>query len=238
MSNSKGETYEWKIRDKGRLKAAGQPDDFAESTPSKRFTLRLGVLISGSGSNLQALIDAIESHELPGVEIALVVSNNIDAYGLERAHKHHLQTMYLPWQDRAESEAKLSTWLQLNQVDLVVLAGWMRILSASFLSQFPRRVINIHPALMPDDGAGSTYTTSDGTTIPVFRGMHAVRQALDAGVKVTGSSVHFVTPEVDAGPVICREEVTIREDDSEESPHERLKMVEHRLIVQAVRRMR
>lgn len=238
MSNSKGETYEWKIRDKGRLKAAGQPDEFAESAPSKRFPLRLGVLLSGSGSNLQALIDAIESHELPGVEIVLVVSNNIDAYGLERAHKHHLQTMYLPWQDRAESEAKLSTWLQLNQVDLVVLAGWMRILSATFLSQFPRRVINIHPALMPDDGTGSAYTTSDGATIPVFRGMHAVRQALDARVKVTGSSVHFVTPEVDAGPVICREEVAILENDSEESLHERLKVVEHRLIVQAVRMLR
>lgn len=238
MSSKKGETYEWKIRDKGRMKAAGQPDESEESGSSKRFALRLGVLLSGSGSNLQALIDAIERHELPGVEIALVVSNNIDAYGLERALRHHLQTMRLPWQDRAESEARLATWLQLYRVDLVVLAGWMRILSASFLSQFPRRVINIHPALMPDDGAGSTYTTSDGTTIPVFRGMHAVRQALDAGVKVTGSSVHFVTPEVDAGPVICREEVAIREGDTEESLHERLKVVEHRLIVEAVKMLR
>ena len=238
MSSKKGETYEWKIRDKGRMKAAGQPDELEESGSSKRFALRLGVLLSGSGGNLQALIDAIERQELPGVEIALVVSNNIDAYGLERAHKHHLQTMYLPWQDRAESEASLATWLQLYRVDLVVLAGWMRILSANFLSQFPRRVINIHPALMPDDGTGSTYTTSDGTTIRVFRGMHAVRQALDAGVKVTGSSVHFVTPEVDAGPVICREEVAILEGDTEESLHERLKVVEHRLIVQAVKMLR
>ncbi len=229
MSSSKGENFEWKIRDKGRMKTAGQPEDFEDSEPSKQPTLRLGVLLSGSGSNLQALIDAIESHELPGVEIVLVVSNNIDAYGLERAHKHHLQTMYLPWQDREESEAKLTTWLRLFQVDLVVLAGWMRILSASFLAPLPRRVINIHPALMPDDGTGSAYTTSD---------MHAVRQALDAGVKVTGSSVHFVTPEVDAGPVICREEVPILEGDTEESLHERLKVVEHRLIVQAVRKLK
>lgn len=238
MSSSKGESFEWKIRDKGRMKTAGQPEDFEDSEPSKQPTLRLGVLLSGSGSNLQALIDAIESHELPGVEIVLVVSNNIDAYGLERAHKHHLQTMYLPWQNREESEAKLTTWLRLFQVDLVVLAGWMRILSASFLAPLPRRVINIHPALMPDDGTGSAYNTSDGTVIPVFRGMHAVKQALDAGVKVTGSSVHFVTPEVDAGPVICREEVAIREGDTEESLHERLKVVEHRLIVQAVRMLK
>lgn len=238
MSNNNGETYEWKIRDRGRMKAAGQPEAAEASSSSKQPVLRLGVLISGSGSNLQALIDAIESHELPGVEIVLVVSNNIDAYGLERAHKHHLQAMHLPWQNREECEAKLTTWLQLYQVDLLVLAGWMRLLSASFLSQFPRRVINIHPALLPDDGTGSSFTTSDGTTIPVFRGLHAVRQALDSGVKITGSTVHFVTPEVDAGPVICREEVPILPGDTEESLHERLKVVEHRLIVDAVRKLR
>src|SRR3989440_10038397 len=167
--------------------------------------LRLAILLSGSGSNLQALIDAIESKDLPGVEIAPLVSNNIDASGLERPHKHSLQPMYFPWKHREESEAKLPTWLQLFHVDLIVLAGWMRILSANFLAQFPRRVINIHPALIPDDGTGSTYTTRDGTTIPVFRGLHAVRQALDAGAKVTASTVHFVTAEANAGPVICRE---------------------------------
>ena len=237
-SSNKGETFEWKIRDGGRKKAADQPEDAEESGSFQQPVLHLGVLISGSGTNLQALIDAIESHELPGVAIALVVSNNIDAYGLERAHKHHLQAMHLPWHDRAESEAKLLTWLRLFQVDLIVLAGWMRILSANFLAQFPRRVINIHPALLPDNGTGSSYTTRDGTRIPVFRGLHAVRQALEAGVKVTGSSVHFVTPEVDAGPVICREEVAILEGDTEESLHERLKAVEHRLIVEAVRKLR
>jgi phosphoribosylglycinamide formyltransferase-1 len=197
--------------------------------------MRLGVLISGSGTNLQALIDAIESRELPGVEIALVVSNNIDAYGLERAHKHSLQTLYLHWKNREESETTLITWLNLFQVDLVVLAGWMRILSTTFLANFPNSVINIHPALLPDDGTGSIYITQDGCAIPVFRGLHAVKQALDAGVHVTGSSVHYVTPEVDAGPVISRQEVAIQEGDSEESLHERLKLVEHRLIVQAVR---
>jgi phosphoribosylglycinamide formyltransferase-1 len=234
VSNNGGEIFEWKIIDKRQKSAGDWPDEPQAQVEPK---LRLGVLISGSGSNLQALIDAIESKELPGVEIALVVSNNIDAYGLERAHKHSLQSMYLPWKHREESEAKLTTWLQLFHVDLIVLAGWMRILSATFLAQFPRRVINIHPALIPDDGTGSIYTTSDGTTIPVFRGLHAVQQALDAGVKVTGSTVHFVTPEVDAGPVICREEVAIQEGDTEESLHERLKALEHQLIVKAVRRL-
>ena len=223
---------------------------------SQNLSLRLGVLVSGSGSNLQAIIEAIESQQLPGVEIALVVSNKADAYGLQRALKHKLPAIYLPWGQRtvgaqfiapeitapkptmSESESRLTTLLHLFQVDLVVLAGWMRILSAAFLEQFPQRVINIHPALLPDDGTGSTFTTRNGTQIPTFRGLHAVQQALDAGVKITGSCVHFVTPEVDAGPVICREEVAIEEGDTEETLHERLKVVEHRLIVEAVGRFK
>ncbi len=115
------------------------------------------------------------------------------------------------------------------------IAGNLR-LSAAFLEQFPQHIINIHPALLPDNGTGSTFTTRNGTQIPAFRGLHAVQQALDAGVKITGSCVHFVTPEVDAGPVICREEVAIEEGDTEETLHERLKVVEHRLVVEAVRR--
>ncbi len=240
MSSNEHNTFEWRIVEK---KQAKPPDPTIK-------TLRIAVLISGSGSNLQALIDAIESEQLSGVKIALVVSNKANAYGLQRALKHNLPAIYLPWTQRSleaqciaptskgemiESEAQLTTLLHLFHVDLLVLAGWMRILSATFLEQFPQRVINIHPALLPDDGTGSTYTISDGTQIPVFRGLHAVKQALDAGVKVTGSTIHYVTPEVDAGPVICREEVAIKPGDTEESLHERLKVVEHRLIVEAVR---
>ena len=198
--------------------------------------LRLGILVSGSGSNLQALIDAIESKELSDVEIALVVSNKADAQGLQRALRHKIPAIYLPWKQPLESEAKLMALLHLFQVDLIVLAGWMRILSASFLAQFPEQVINLHPALLPDDGLGTNFITGDGIAIPVFRGLHAVRQALDARVKVTGSTVHYVTAEVDAGPVVCREEVAIEEGDTEESLHERIKAVEHRLVVEAVRR--
>src|SRR5437016_4931491 len=210
--------------------------------------LRLAILLSGSGSNLQALIDAIENKQLPEVEIALVVSNNANAYGVQRALEHNVPVIYLPWVrpagaqfiapqkgEMSESEVKLTALLQLFKVDLIVLAGWMRILSAAFLEQFPRQVINLHPALLPEDGTGHIYMTQDGTQIPVFRGLHALKQALDAGVKVTGSTVHYVTPEVDAGPVICREEVAIVPGDTEESLHTRLKTVEHRLIVEAVR---
>jgi folate-dependent phosphoribosylglycinamide formyltransferase PurN len=258
--------------------------------------LRLAVLLSGNGSNLQALIDAIENKQLPGVEIALVVSNNAKAYGLQRALKHTLPAIYLPWNQpvvgadlsrpaplyrpplnsdirrgrfiapsaalsapaensalqikklqsiiapekglMSASEARLTSLLRLFQIDYIVLAGWMRILSASFLEQFPMRVINLHPALLPSNGTGSTYTASDGNELPVFRGLHAVRQALNAGVRVTGSTVHYVTPEVDAGPVICQEEVIIELGDTEESLHERVKAVEHRLILDAVKKLK
>ena len=203
--------------------------------PTKTHTLRIAVLVSGSGSNLQALIDAIEGEQLPGVEIALVVSNKADAQGLQRALKHRLPALYLPWRERAEAEAKLTILLNLFKADLIVLAGWLRIFSADFITQFSGRIINLHPALIPDAGVGSSFTTRDGSVIPVFRGLHAVRQALDAGVKITGSTVHYVTPEVDAGPVICREEVAIEEGDTKESLHERLKLVEHRLVVEAVK---
>ena len=242
---------------------ASKEQDRSGNLPGEpqKSPFRLGVLISGTGSNLQALIDAIENQQLAGIEIALVVSNKAGAYGLQRALKHSIPAIYLPWERNVGArfiappmggqfttpaveaqltvpESRLAALLHLFQVDLVVLAGWMRILSAAFLEQFPRRVINIHPALLSDDGTGSTYITSDGAQIPVFRGLHAVQQALDAGMKVTGSCVHYVTPVVDAGPVICREEVVIEEGDTEETLHERLKVVEHSLIVEAVRRCR
>jgi phosphoribosylglycinamide formyltransferase 1 len=198
--------------------------------------LRVAVLVSGSGSNLQALIDASEHQALPGVEIVLVVSNKADATGLQRALKHKIPSLFLPWTNRAEAEARLTAILHLFEADLVVLAGWMRIFSPQFITQFQQRIINLHPALLPDDGTGNSYLTRDGTTIPVFRGLHAVRQALNAGVTITGTTVHYVTPEVDAGPVICRAEVIIDKSDTEDTLHERIKSLEHRLIVEAVQK--
>jgi phosphoribosylglycinamide formyltransferase 1 len=207
-----------------------------QSSDSNLAPLRLAVLVSGSGSNLQALIDAIESGQLPNTRIVLVVSNRAAAFGLQRALEHKIPSIYLPWaKRREESEAKLQVLLDLFEVDLIVLAGFMKIFTPALITHYPQRIINLHPALLPDDSAGSsTYTTSDGSIIPAFRGAHVVPDALKAGVKVTGATVHYVIPEVDAGPVICREEVRIEEGDTEETLHERIKAVEHRLIVQAV----
>jgi phosphoribosylglycinamide formyltransferase 1 len=235
VSERRAEYFAWKV--------------LGENIPGKytpERNLRLGVLISGSGSNLQAIIDAIESGELQAAEIALVISNSASAQGVQRALKHKLPVIYLPWRkfpagaflhEMTPNEAQIAALLQLFQVDLVVLAGWMRILTAPFLERFVKRVINIHPALLPPGGSGETYTLSNGEQIPVFRGMHCIKMALDAGVKITGSSVHYVTPVVDAGPVICQQEVPIEPGDTEESLHERLKVVEHRLLVEAIRRL-
>lgn len=199
-------------------------------------TRHIAVLVSGSGSNLQALLDASERHELPNVEIALVVSNKANAVGLQRALIHKIPTLYLPWsRTRQEVEAKLAAVFALFQIDLIVLAGWMRIFTPDFIAQYPNHIINLHPALLPDDGQGSTFTTSDGSVIPVLRGLHVVKRALTSGMRVTGSTVHYVVPEVDAGPMLCRQEVPIEDSDTEETLHERIKQVEHNLIVEAVK---
>jgi phosphoribosylglycinamide formyltransferase-1 len=232
--NSQGDgQFEWKV--------------LGESMPGEREpgrNLRLAVLISGSGTNLQAIIDAIEDGKLPNTEIALVISNNAAAYGIQRALQHKVPVIYLPWRkfpagafmhEMTPNEARIAGLLQFFRVDLVVLAGWMRIFSPPFLDQFARRVINIHPGLLPPEGTGETYRLSNGKTIPVLRGLNTVKKALEAGLNVTGSSVHYVTAEVDAGPVICQQEVPIKPDDTEESLHERLKEVEHGLIVEAIR---
>ncbi len=208
------------------------------SAEPQKTVRRIAVLVSGSGSNLQALIDAIESHELSDVEIVLVVSNKANAVGLQRALTHKIPALYLPWSmTRQEVEAKLTTIFPLFRVDLIVLAGWMRIFTPDFIATYPNCIINLHPALLPDNGQGNSFTTRDGSSIPVLRGLHVVKCALEAGIKVTGSTVHYVTPEVDAGPMICREEIPIEANDTEETLHERIKEVEHKLIVEAVKKL-
>jgi phosphoribosylglycinamide formyltransferase 1 len=207
----------------------------SQTGQAQRTPLRVAVLVSGSGSNLQAIIDAVESQQLPNVEIVLVISNKADAQGLQRALKHKLPAAYIPWKKQREaSEERISALLQLFQADLIVLAGWMRIFSASFTAKFPQRIINLHPALLPNNGA-DTYTTSDGTIIPALRGLNVVEQALATGLKVTGSSVHYVIPTVDAGPVIGRAEISIEPGDTAETLHEKLKVQEHFLIIEAIR---
>ncbi len=195
------------------------------------MTSRLAVLISGNGSNLQALIDAIRMRAL-AAEIVVVVSNRQAAFGLERAAKANLPTAYLPLKpyvdagrSRAEYDADLAALLRPYQPDWVVLAGWMHILSASFLRHFPYRVVNLHPALPGQ-----------------FPGAHAIEDALAAyqagKIKQTGCMVHLVPDEaVDAGPVIGTADVLIYPNDTLETLANRMHHAEHGLLVQALKRL-
>lgn len=207
------------------------------SVPAQPY--RVAVLISGSGSNLQALLDAQRSGGLGNVEIVLVVSDRADAYGLQRALHHRVAAAFIPLHHprdpavRADWERRLADVVAAFTPDLIVLAGFMRVLSPIFLDRFPNRVINQHPALIPDN-SGDTYTTSCGITIPALRGAHVVADALRLGLPVTGCTVHRVTPAVDDGPVLARAEVPVLPGDTETTLHERIKSVENRLIVEVV----
>jgi phosphoribosylglycinamide formyltransferase-1 len=184
--------------------------------------LAIGVLISGRGSNLQALIDARATGELRA-EIAVVISNRADAAGLRRAEVAGIETLVMPhgaYATRSEYDAALVAALRARQVALVCLAGFMRLLGRDFCDAFPQRVLNIHPSLLP-----------------AFPGVDAQAQALSHGVKVAGATVHFVTPELDAGPIIDQEAVTVRDDDTPVSLSNRILEVEHRIYPRAVQRI-
>lgn len=194
--------------------------------------VKLGVLISGYGSNLQALIDACERGELPGAQIAVVVSNRRAAYGLERAQRHGLATVYHPLapyraqgRSRQQYDADLAEILRRRGVDWVILAGWMHLFTTAFLRQFPNRVLNLHPAL-PGQFPGTDSIT------------RAYQAAQRGEIDRTGVMVHLVPDEqVDAGPVIVLEEVPIRPEDSLDDLEARIHAVEHRLLAEAVRRV-
>ncbi len=174
----------------------------------------IGVLVSGSGTNLQALIDA----QLP---IACVGSNKPGVRGLERAAKAGIETGVFEqenYPDRPARDTALADWLQERGVEWVVLAGYMHVLTPAFLSRFPRRVINLHPALLPS-----------------FPGAHAIDEALAYGVRWTGVTVHFVDEGVDTGPVILQEPVEVKDDDEVTTLAERIHAVEHRLLPEAAR---
>jgi len=203
---------------------------------------QIAVLVSGSGSNLQALLDAQQAGDLGDAEIVLVVSDRADAYGLQRALKRRVAAAFIPLRHprdpavRAAWERRLADVVAAFAPDLIVLAGFMRVLSPVFLDRFPNRVINQHPALLPDDG-GDTFVTSRGIVIPALRGAHVVADAIRLGLPVTGCTIHRVTPAVDDGPVLARAEVPVLPGDDEATLHERIKDVEHRLIVEVVARL-
>jgi phosphoribosylglycinamide formyltransferase 1 len=171
----------------------------------------IGVLVSGGGTNLQALLDA----ELPVVAVA---SNKRDAAALSRARELPTAAFELgDFASRAERDAAMADWLQRHCVEVVVLAGYMHILTPQFLARFPDRVINVHPSLLPD-----------------FPGAHAVADQLAAGVHESGVTVHIVDEGVDSGPVLLQERVPVLDGDTVDTLHERIKQVEHRLLPQAV----
>lgn len=187
---------------------------------SEQRTVNIGVLVSGSGTNLQALIDARESGSLPA-RIACVISNRTDAFALERAKKHGIPAIHLDHRSfagRDHYDAALVNLLGEHGVDLVVLAGFMRIVTPVLLNAFPNAVMNIHPALLP-----------------AFPGLHAQQQALEYGVKVTGCTVHFVDAGTDTGPIIIQAAVPVLEGDSVESLSNRIQIEEHRIYPEAVR---
>jgi phosphoribosylglycinamide formyltransferase 1 len=208
------------------------------------MAFKVAVLLSGSGSNLQALLDAQQAGDLGQAAVCLVVSDRADAYGLQRALQHKLPTAFVPLPTGQSGplrvaarhiwEQQLACVLDAFQPDLLLLAGFMRILSAEFLAHFPDRVINQHPALLPADG-GPTVTTPSGLTIPALRGAHVVADALQRGLPVTGCTVHRVTPRVDDGPLLAQAEVPILPGDDVATLHERIKAEERRLVVEVVR---
>jgi phosphoribosylglycinamide formyltransferase-1 len=183
--------------------------------------MNVGVLVSGSGTNLQALIERGNRNELGPARLAAVGCNVPDCPALARARAAGLPTFVVDHRDfsaRALFDRALATSLRAHQVDLVVLAGFMRVLSGEFLDAFPGRVINIHPALLP-----------------AFAGRKAQRQAHDAGVKIAGCTIHFVDGGVDTGPIIAQSAVLVQEDDDEETLRARILAEEHRLLPAVVR---
>ncbi len=180
---------------------------------------KIGVLVSGRGTNLQAIIDTIENGEL-NARIAVVLSNKKDALALERARKKGIETVFLDprqYAGKKEFDRALARELEARQVDLVCLAGYMRILGPEFIRKFEGKVINIHPSLLP-----------------AFPGLDVQQQALDYGVKFSGCTVHFVNEEVDAGPVILQAVVPVHPSDNAETLAERILIQEHLIYPRAI----
>lgn len=182
--------------------------------------MNIAVLVSGSGTNLQAIIDNVKSGYIPA-KIALVVSDKDGAFALERAARAGIETITLNEKDyksREDFDKELIKHLKKRDVGLVVLAGFMRLLSRRFVKEYKSKIINIHPALLPS-----------------FKGAHGVKDALDCGVKVTGVSVHFVDEHLDNGPIITQKCVDIKDDDTEETLLERIHREEHKVYPEAIK---
>ena len=175
---------------------------------------RIGILLSGRGSNFEAIADNVAAGRIPNAEIIIVISNRESAPGIEKARQRGLETAIIPSKglEREPYDRKVVALLEEKKVDLVCLAGFMRLLSPYFISRFPYRILNIHPALLP-----------------AFPGLEAQRQALEHGVKVTGCTVHLVDAGVDTGPIVAQAPVPVHEDDTAETLAARILQREHDL---------
>jgi phosphoribosylglycinamide formyltransferase-1 len=182
--------------------------------------MNIAVFCSGSGTNLQAIIDSCKSGYI-SADIALVVSDKKTAFALVRAKAAGIETLLVDPKDfssRDEFDREVVSRLKKKKVSLVVLAGYMRLLSDHFIKEYRNRIINIHPALLPS-----------------FKGTHGIKDALEYGVKITGATVHFVDEKLDNGPVILQKAVEVRDDDTEESLLERVHKEEHKIYPEAIR---
>jgi phosphoribosylglycinamide formyltransferase 1 len=187
---------------------------------AERAPVRLGILISGSGTNLQAIIDAVERGELKA-DIRIVISNRADAGGLERARRHNIPTAAIDHrghQSREDFDRALAAELAARGVELVACAGFMRVLTSVMLDAFPNRIMNIHPALLPS-----------------FPGLHVQRAAVEHGARFSGCTVHFAAATVDDGPIIVQAVVPVYPDDDEEKLAARILVQEHRIYPYAIR---
>ncbi len=180
---------------------------------------RIGVLLSGRGSNFEALADAVKAGRVPDAEIAIVISNRDGAPGIEKARARGIAAQVIPSKglEREVYDRQVAAALKEKRVDLVCLAGFMRLLSPYFVSEFRNRILNIHPSLLPS-----------------FPGLEAQRQALEYGVKFTGCTVHFVDEQLDAGPIVAQATVAIRDGDTADSLAARVLAEEHRIYAEAV----
>ncbi len=181
---------------------------------------RIGVLLSGRGSNFEALAESVAAGRIPNAEIAIVISNREGAPGIERANARGIRTRVVPSKglEREAYDRQVAAVLEEHKIDLICLAGYMRLLSPHFVAKFPNRILNIHPSLLPS-----------------FPGLESQRQALEYGVKFAGCTVHFVDENLDAGPIILQSVVPVNDDDTEESLSARILKEEHRIYSEAVK---
>jgi phosphoribosylglycinamide formyltransferase 1 len=196
----------------------GLLDSYANVSQSMKK--RIGVLLSGRGSNFVALAESVAAGRIPDAEIAIVVSNRESAPGIEKAKERGIATQVIPSKglEREAYDRQVGAVLNERNVDLICLAGYMRLLSPYFVSAFPNRILNIHPSLLPS-----------------FPGLESQRQALEYGVKFAGCTVHFVDENLDAGPIVLQAAIPVRDEDTEATLSERILSEEHRIYSEAVK---